>query len=53
MDNAWKILKRIVLVLFLIYVISFLIYTDFLLNMVKIKTRRDFSQYLYEILNLK
>jgi hypothetical protein len=51
MDNAWKTLKNIILILFFVYLISFLIYTDFLFNLVQIKF--DFGRYLFKILNLE
>jgi len=53
MDNAWKTLKNIVLILIIVYFISFLIYTDFLINLAKIQPKFDFSRYLFKILNLE
>ena len=53
MDNAFKTLKNIVLILLLVYFISFLIYTDFLINLVQTKPEFDFSRYLFKILNLQ
>jgi len=53
MDNAWKTLKNIVLILIIVYFISFLLYTDFLINLAQTKTKFNFSRYLFEILNLK
>jgi hypothetical protein len=53
MDNAWKTLKNIILILIFVYFISFLIYTDFLLNLAQTKPKFDFSRYLFKILNLE
>jgi uncharacterized membrane protein YobD (UPF0266 family) len=53
MDDAWKTLKKIVLILVVVYFISFLVYTDFLINLAQTKTRFDFSRYLFKILNLE
>jgi uncharacterized membrane protein YobD (UPF0266 family) len=53
MDNAWKTLKNIILILIVVYFISFLIYTDFLINLAKAKPKFDFSHYLFKILNLE
>lgn len=53
MDNAYKTLKKIILILLFVYFVSFLFYTDFLINLAKTKPVFDFSQYLYKILNLK
>ena len=53
MDNAWKKLKNIVLILLFVYFISFLIYTDFLINLAATKPRFDFGRYFFKILNLE
>ena len=53
MDNAYKTLKKIVLILIFIYFVSFLFYSDFLTNLARTKPSFDFSRYLYRILNLK
>jgi hypothetical protein len=53
MDDAWKTLKKIVLILIVVYFVSFLFYTDFLLNLAQTKPKFDFSRYLFKILNLE
>ncbi|GIW67291.1 MAG: hypothetical protein KatS3mg096_159 [Candidatus Parcubacteria bacterium] len=53
MDSAFKTLKNIVLILLVVYIISFLIYTDFLINLAKTNPKFDFSRYLFKILNLE
>jgi hypothetical protein len=53
MDNAWKTLKNIILILIVIYFVSFLIYSDFLFNLAQAKPKFDFSRYLFKILNLE
>ena len=53
MDNVWKTLKKIVLLLLIIYFFSFIFYTDFLLNLAQMRPKFDFSRYLYKILNLE
>jgi hypothetical protein len=53
MDNAWKTLKQIVIILAIAYFISFLIYTDFLINLAQTKPKFDFSRYFLKILNLE
>lgn len=55
MDNAWKTLKIIIIILFLVYFVSFLIYSDFLINFNfnKIKSDNDFSRYLFKILKIE
>jgi len=53
MDNVWKILKQIVIILAIVYFISFLIYTDFLINLAQTRPKFDLSRYLFKILNLE
>ncbi len=53
MDNAWQTLKKIILILVLVYFLAFLFETDFLLSLAQTKPKFDFSRYLYKILNLK
>ncbi len=53
MDNAWQTLKKIVLILILVYMIAFLFETDFLIDLAKTKPKFDFSRYFFKILNLE
>jgi len=53
MDNAWKTLKQVVLILIAFYFISFLIYNDFLLKFFDQPLKFDTSRYLFKILNLE
>lgn len=53
MDNAWKLFKKVILILILIYFLAFIFYTDFLIKLTEIKPLFDFSRYLYKILNLQ
>jgi hypothetical protein len=53
MNDAWKTLKNIILILIVVYFISFLIYTDFLINLANAKIKFDFSRYFLKILNLE
>jgi hypothetical protein len=53
MDNVWKFLKKMIIALLIIYFISFLFYTDFLLSLSKIEPPFDFSRYFFKILNLE
>ena len=55
MNNAWKTLKNIIFILILVYFLSYLIYSDFLLSLAQTKPNFDFdfSRYLFKILNLE
>jgi hypothetical protein len=53
MNNAWETLKKIVIILLVIYFISFIFYTNFLLDVIQMKLNFDFSRYLFKILNLE
>ena len=53
MDNAWKTLKQIVVILLIVYFVSFVIYNDFLLRFFEEPLKFDTSRYLFKILNLQ
>lgn len=53
MDNAWKTLKQIILILLVFYFLALIFETGFLPNLTETKSRFDFSRYLYKILNLE
>jgi hypothetical protein len=53
MDDAWETLKKIVLILLVVYFISLLIFTDFLFDLITKKIHFDFSRYFLKILNLE
>lgn len=53
MDNSWEFLKKIIVILLVVYFISFLVYTDFLLNLAQTKPPFDFSRYFFKLFNLE
>ncbi len=53
MDNSWNFLKKIISIVLIVYFISFLFYTDFLLNLARTKPPFDFSRYFFKLFNLE
>lgn len=52
MKNAWQSIKKIFQILIFVYVISFIIFTNFLFDVFKQNINFDFGRYLLKILNL-